>query len=337
MCNLVRSIGLNGLGLLLAAYIPSAPSQTTDALDRVISVAEPLKLDIELENADITVARGSKQQVHVTATLQGQTGTSSSGPSVQSILTIENNGGLVKVRDTADPSFRRKNGSRWIICRIDVPEKAEVKSAVQNGNLEIVGVEGPVRATTGTGNVSVSFVLKEAFAQARSGDVEIDSVYGRVSALTRDGNISCTRARAGVTAQTGDGDITLIVTGPSDAVVQHGRGKIDIRGAVDAIVASTDAGELSIKAAPHQDWRLTSVSGTIRVEMPSSARFEIDAASGKGGITVRPQDMHGVSPTANNRLVQKVNGGGKKIQLRSQNGKIIVGLVSAKERDATRP
>ncbi|HYL98474.1 MAG TPA: DUF4097 family beta strand repeat-containing protein [Blastocatellia bacterium] len=127
-----------------------------------------------------------------------------------------------------------------------------------------------------------------------------------------------------MSAQASDGDIVLMVVGPSDAVVRQGSGRIDIGGARGAIAASTDAGEVHVKAVPRQEWRLKSVSGNIRIELPPSAPFEIDAESKSGKISVKRPDISNASVANGNLLLQKVNGGGPKIQARSERGRILI-------------
>ncbi|MGH9762571.1 MAG: DUF4097 family beta strand repeat-containing protein, partial [Blastocatellia bacterium] len=263
-------------------------------------------------------------QVVVSATVRPGAGSRLNGKPLSSIVSLTQQGSYVHIGHIQGPSRERDEGDPQISYRIEVPENTEIGSSLQKGNVTIVGVQGPVKATTGAGNVNISYVIKDTFAQTESGDLEIEAVAGRVTATTGEGNIACTRVPAGVSAQTNDGDITLLVVGPSDAVVRQGSGKIDIGGARSTLVASTDTGELHIKAVPRQDWKLSSGSGTIRVELPPSAGFEIDAASKSGRISVKRRDTHEPSPALNNELVQKVNGGGAKIQARSDKGRIII-------------
>jgi hypothetical protein len=150
---------------------------------------------------------------------------------------------------------------------------------------------GPVSALTGRGDINVSYVSKELVAQAGAGNLDLQVIGARAEAKTGNGNISCTRAVQGVTAETQEGDITLMVVGASSATVKAGWGRISVGGARCNLLSSTDAGELHIKAVPHGDWQLRSASGTVRVELPPSAKFEGDALSNSGTISVERDDI----------------------------------------------
>ena len=58
-----------------------------------------------------------------------------------------------------------------IAFRIEAPHRTEVVSSIEN-NLTIVGLDGPVKANTTAGNISISYVIKEVSAQSGTGDLE---------------------------------------------------------------------------------------------------------------------------------------------------------------------
>jgi DUF4097 and DUF4098 domain-containing protein YvlB len=163
--------------------------------------------------------------------------------------------------------------------------------------------------------------MKEVSARSGSGNLNFEAVSGRVSGIASNGNISCIRIPAGVTAETGEGDITLQVVGPSEARVRRGGGRIEVGGARGTITATTDTGDLHVKAIPHQDWQLTSGSGNIHLELPPATGFEIDALTRAGNITVRHEDIR---DAAGGKLTQAVDGGGRTIRVRTQNGNIVL-------------
>ena len=127
---------------------------------------------------------------------------------------------------------------------------------------------GPVNTEVGGGDVDLSYVSLGVAAQALAGNLSFEVIGGRIEAHTGQGNIVCLRAPQGINAGTQDGDISLAVVGASNAVVKSGHGRIDVGGARGGLLASTSAGDLHVKAIPHEDWQLSSRSGTVRVELP---------------------------------------------------------------------
>ena len=146
---------------------------------------------------------------------------------------------------------------------------------------------------------------------------------GRIEAHTGQGNIICLRAPRGIKAETQDGDISLSVVGASTAIVKSGSGRIDVGGARGTLLISTNAGDLHVKSVPHEDWRLSSKSGTVRVELPPGSSFDLDANSDSGEVVIARDDLD--KPTIGDRwLKRKVNRGGKRVQVRTESGRIVV-------------
>ncbi len=144
-----------------------------------------------------------------------------------------------------------------------------------------------------------------------------------MNAFAGSGNISCMRLSQGVRAETGDGDITLMVVGPSKAIVKHGKGRIEVGGARDSLAGSTDKGDLHVQAVPHQDWQLRSVSGDIGVELPPSTRFELEASTNTGAFQFDRDDI--TTPAAGVlQFHQQINGGGKRIAVHTDSGRIAI-------------
>jgi DUF4097 and DUF4098 domain-containing protein YvlB len=176
---------------------------------------------------------------------------------------------------------------------------------------------------TGKGDIKASYISKGLQTRVDHGNLDLQVIGEHVEARTGNGNISCARVAQGVSAETGDGDITLMVVGPSTATVKKGAGRIDVGGARSSFVGSTDGGDLHIKAIPHGDWQLNSVSGNIRVELAPAAQFEIDAATSSGNLLVDREDI--TRPDALiSHLHQQVNGGGKRIEAHTTAGTIMI-------------
>jgi hypothetical protein len=159
--------------------------------------------------------------------------------------------------------------------------------------------------------------------QVERGSVQCQTLGDRVSVTVGIGNIVGERLPNGIHARTGDGDITLMVVGPSDVAVAHGTGRIDVGGARDTLLAATDAGDLHVRAVPHSDWTLSSQSGPVRLDLPEKAGFDLDASTASGTLQIEREDLP--KPVEGARqVVQKVNAGGGKIEVRSGSGAIVI-------------
>jgi len=205
---------------------------------------------------------------------------------------------------------------------IGVPYRPELHVSLRHGKQTISGIMGPVNAGVGDGDVDLSYVSLGVSAHARTGNLSFDVVGGRIEAHTGLGNITCLRAPRGIDAETQDGDISLAVVGTSNAVVKDGNGRIDVGGAKSGLLASTNA-DLHVKAVPHEDWQLSSKSGTVRVELPPDFGFDLDAVSNSGDVVIMRNDLD-KPPIGDRRLKRRANGGGKRIEVRTESGKIVM-------------
>jgi hypothetical protein len=305
------------------ACAPLSFGQGTAQFHRTLTVpaAEALILDVDVPSGNMEIVYGRDGQVSISGVARAPAPHKLDDNFFSSALRIEQAGNHVTIRHVPNPAYPEEGVS--ILYRIDVPYRTELASRLNHGKQNISGIMGPVRATVGTGDIKASYISKGLQAQVGSGNLDLQVVGEHANAQTEEGNISCTRIEQGVTAETGEGDITLMVIGPSTATVKKGSGRIDVGGARGRFAGSTDAGDLHVKAVPHDDWQLQSASGNIRLELPPTARFDLDAATISGELQVDRSDV--ARPAESVRQVtQMVNGGGKLIQVHTANGRIVI-------------
>jgi len=307
--------------LALAACMQSAFAQSAHESRRTLPVtpSDPVTLDVHLGGGRLQIAYGRPEEVTITAFSLSPG--AKTGKARGADLVVRQDGNKIEIRDLSSAETTEQRAE--IVCKIDVPYQTEVNSVVDRGKQTIIGVMGPVKASTDTGDIKVSYVSKGVSVEAGAGNLALEVIGERVHAKTGNGNISCIRAFQGASAETGAGDIVLMVVGPSTAIVKDGTGRIDVGGARGSFKGSTLRGDLHIKAMPHDDWWLNSSSGNIRIEVPPSTRFCVDAATKVGEILVDRTDIQR-SNSELHSLYQKVNGGGKRMELRTDTGNIVI-------------
>jgi Putative adhesin len=280
-----------------------------------ISPAEAVMLNIALTKADLEVFYSRDGQVTMTASGHDSAGAKLDEPTLKSTLSIEQNGNHITLRQLP-------NSGGSIHYRFDVPYRTEVTTAVDRGAQTFSGLLGPIRAIAAQGNIKASYVAKGVQAQLESGNIDLEVIGEKAGANTKSGNISATRMPQGVDARTGDGDITLTVVGASSAKVTSGAGRIKVIGAQSTLDASTQSGELHVKAEPHGDWLLNSISGTLRLELPPVFKANLDASSDSGTLQLNRDDLP--APSDPLHLLQKLNAGGPNIRAHTFTGKIVI-------------
>src|SRR5215470_16703990 len=310
-----------GVALMTCAQLGFAQSAREYHRTLPVTNVDPVTLDVHLSEGELQIAYGRDEQVSIVAIARVPAGTKAGEESLAAPISVEQDGNHVQVRNPSGAGSAAEKIR--IACRIDVPYRTEVHSVVDNGKQTVTGIMGPVKTQTRKGDIKVSYVSKGVRAEAGLGNLDFEVIGERVEARTGAGAISCIRALQGGDAETGDGDIVLTVVGTIKATVRRGTGRIEVGAARGGFIGSTAGGDLRIKAAPHDDWRLSSVSGNIRVELPKSARFEVDATTDSGEVLINRDDIE--RPNASVRtLRQKVNGGGKRIEAHTESGKIVI-------------
>jgi hypothetical protein len=314
---------LSVLAVLLTACAQPGSAQSVRELHRTFAVAlaEPVSLQLELSEGVLQIAYSRDGQVSIAAIVQVPAGMNLGEEFLDTRLIIEEVGNRIKIRSRSHAEGPQ-DGIK-ISYRVDVPYRTEVHSFLGRGKQSFTGITGPVRAESNTGDIKASYVSNGVVAHAGSGDLDFQVIGERIEAKTGGGNIACIRAAKGVSAETGDGDISLMVVGSSTATVKHGTGRIDVGGVRGTLAASTDGGDLHVKAVPHEDWELNSARGNIRIELPPAAKFEVDATTDSGSFLINRDDIENANVDSRH-FSQKANGGGKRIAIHTGSGRIVI-------------
>jgi len=282
-----------------------------------VSLAESVGLRLDLLEADLRV--GYARDGEIAVSVATQDATSLDLESLSSRVVTAQTGNNLEIWErpgAGSPNLK-------LVYTIDVPYRTEVHASVQRGRQTITGIMGPVSAETGIGDIDVSYIAQDVTATTRMGNLNFEVVGGRIKARSGQGAIACQRVPQGIGAETDDGDISLAVVGDSTAIVQSGNGRIDVGGARGTLLASTAGGDVHVKALPHQDWQLSSKSGTVRIDFPPATGFYLDAVTSSGELKVRRDGLDKTN-SGLRHITQDVNAGGERVGVRTDTGNIII-------------
>jgi hypothetical protein len=308
---------------LLASIALACQAQSKIEFRRTFpaTVAQPVSLTVEISSGDLEVAYNRDGQISIAAYATAQGDAKLDDNYFPTVLTVEQNGNHLSIRQVSTSVYDEARITA--IYRIDVPYRTELTSTVGHGKQSISGILGPVKAVAQKGDIKASYISQVVAAKVENGNLNFQAIGEHVDARTGIGNISAERLAQGISAETGDGDITLMVVGPSTATVRKGNGRVDMGGARGLFTASTDGGDLHVKAVPHNDWKLRSASGTIRLDLPQTASFELDASTDSGNLQCDRDDFATLTPDLRH-LHQKVNSGGIRVDAYTSSGKILI-------------
>ena len=311
------------IALIMAISSMLCFAQTSTEYHRTLQVSneEPAKLHIEIDRADVQVLydRDGEVSIHGVALAAGEAKLDENY--FASVLSIEQAGNEITVRHRLDTAHAA--GMPKLSLRINVPYRTEVHTDVQQGTQTLRGLLGPVDVRSRKGDIRASYISKEVHAEVESGSVDLQVIGEPVVAKVGVGNISGQRLEKGIQAETNDGDITLMVVGSSSARVISGTGRIEIGGARGTLTLSTDAGDLTVQAVPHDDWTLHSAMGTIRLRLPQKLSAVVEASTDSGELQVDRDDI--LKDERNpHSIAGRVGVGGKLVAAHTEKGRIVI-------------
>lgn len=161
---------------------------------------------------------------------------------------------------------------------------AEVNSG--NGAIEVEGYDGSIRLASGNGHTRLERFSGEAKLHTGNGRVEVTQAEGRVHAATGNGDVVLTAVAGEAEIGSGHGAIEVSDARALALRGETGMGAVRLHGgSLRALRLNTMVGDVSCAAellpGIHE---LSTVMGTVTLELPSDANARIDAQTSFGQI-----------------------------------------------------
>jgi DUF4097 and DUF4098 domain-containing protein YvlB len=176
-------------------------------------------------------------------------------------------------------------------------EKIESNPPIrQDGsNVHISGVEGGELRK----NVFVDYDITvpddtELTATSGAGNVRIKGMKQRVEGTTGAGTIA-----------------TEAISG--DEHLRTGAGTIEIISPLGMVVAESGAGKITARGEPKANWELRVGAGSIKIEIPSSASFDLEAQTGFGKVNLGQGFELQDGNVSNSHVQGKIGKGGPRV------------------------
>lgn len=277
---------LLGAALLLAGLAVGCIGPVARGnFDRTLTVTGPARLYLSNGSGSTRIQAGPSGRIHVHGEfrirgwLWGHPHRSAAELSRNPPIRQE--GSLIHIGD----SSRFAGGDLGIDYTIEVPSDTEVRATTGSGDLSIADVGGPVTATIGSGDVNLRQIQSDVRTTAGSGDIRLEGIQGSAEITAGSGDIEMKSVGGRVRVKAGSGDITL--TSPGNAItIRNGSGDIRVTGASSDVRIHTGSGTITIAGAPSTGayWELRAASGDIRLAVPTNASFRFDAHTRIGDI-----------------------------------------------------
>ncbi len=300
-------------------------SAATGHFERTLKVSGNVDLDVASGSGNITVHTGNGDTVYVSAKIHANTSWLFGGNAEEKIRRIEQN---PPVEQSGNSIHIGRNEDRDLLRNISidydltVPAQTRLNSHTGSGDEDIRGLQLPLVAKTGSGNVTVDNISGETRVSSGSGDLKINSVKGTLVAQTGSGNIRAEGVAGEVVANSGSGNVEVHQIGVSGNVrAETGSGNIRLQGVKGSLRADAGSGDIQAEGEPTGDWRLGAGSGNITLRVPAQANFNLDARTSSGSLNVKRQvTMQGTM--AHNHIQGKVGNGGVLLDVHTGSGDI---------------
>ena len=320
---------ISASSLLILLSVCSWASSAEGLFDRTLNVSSgSVDLDVRTGAGNITVRSGSGNTVSIHGKIQARdnwlwnSGLSADEKvkKLEANPPIEQSGNTIRIGQIADEALR-SNVS--ISYEIVTPRDTRLHSTTGSGGQQISDIGGSVRISSGSGNLRLENIGGEVRASTGSGGIEVRNVKGYTYTDTGSGSIEAIGIAGGFSGRTGSGEIRFEQTAPGSVQARAGSGSIHLKNVNGSLEAGTGSGDLEVQGEIAGDWRIHTGSGSVRVELPRDARFDVNADSGSGSVTIdHPVTVQGTMKR--NHIEGAVNGGGVQLRIHTGSGSIHV-------------
>lgn len=302
MSKTIAWVGAAGLMALLCGAAQGAECH----FDKTLSVNGSVRLEVGTGAGDIKVQPGNDNEVHVTGKVKADHGWFGDGGNgderVQKVCNappIEQNGSDVRIGKNHEEMYKHVS----IDYVIWAPRTAELNTSSGSGDVEVEGMTGMLTAGSGSGNIKADGAGAGSKFETGSGDVTVKNLGGDAK------------------AETGSGNIHVETGSHGDLKVETGSGDITVEGMQGGLRAQTGSGNITINGTPTAMWKLSTGSGDVRMTIPESVGYTLDAETSSGDIQVsQPITMQG--SMSKQHVHGTVHGGGPDIHAETGSGNI---------------
>lgn len=204
------------------------------------------------------------------------------------------------------------------------------------GDVSIGEIRGNARIETGGGEVQIGSVFGDCHVISVGGPLELGEIGGTLIARTGAGDVFIRSAQQGGVVNTRGGMVRVDHAGGSTNITSLG-GDIIVARADAPITADTRSGDITITVGPNlKKTRVTArtAQGNVVLNIPPGFGADIDATvvvTEVEGEMIR-SDFKGLSITRDQvdgktriRATGRVNGGGERVELSADGGRITIG------------
>ena len=292
----------------------------TEKISRTVNIGANGEIELSNISGDITITRGSGTSAVIEAIKTARGASADESRDILALVQVDiverGTRAEARVRYPGGDELRRQNRRNLdvsVAFTVAAPEGTRIIAKSISGNIQARDINGGLTLETVSGSVRIVSAARTATGRSISGDIEIvdTKIDGPLEAGTISGTVRLRNMSArSIALNTVSGDLDL------DNITADRVGGQAISGTI------TFRGDLQ----PNSRYEFTSHSGSIRLAIPPSSGFQIEASSFSGSInTDIPVTMGGAQPGRRGRgLRGTAGGGGATLDLTTFSGSISI-------------
>jgi hypothetical protein len=317
----LTTIALATVAMTVASTGCMARRGEPGTVDRTFSVNGPVRLELTNGSGDSKVVVGSPGEVRIHAEYRVRSWSESSARrrtgEIRTNPPFSQEGNLIRVGGAG-----LHTNAVVFNYSITVPPETEIHAASGSGSIAMTGVKGPVSATTGSANISLSNLAGDVQAHSGSGTISLASIQGQVHATTGSGDIAIASVHGDVRIQTGSGVIRI--ASPAGAVVAStGSGSVSVADAMEDLRLRSGSGNIAVTGDPQGGtyWDFHTSSGNVALQVTPKASFRFYAKTNSGDIDAAiPVVMEGTA--GKHALRARIGDGKGRVEVETSSGNV---------------
>jgi DUF4097 and DUF4098 domain-containing protein YvlB len=326
MSSILASFRVKTLTTALCMAICTLPALASarGEFERTLKVTGTVNLQVETGSGSIDVRTGNSREVHVVGHIRANEWFGDNAEEkvrrLESNPPIQQSGNDIRIGHIDDPELKHNIS---ISYEVMVPATTELRASSGSGNETISGISGSLEASSGSGSLKISSIGSSVRAHTGSGNVEINGAKGSVYARTGSGSIRATDVAGGFDGETGSGHLVLEQSAPGSVRAETGSGGLELHNLHGSLQAQAGSGDIKAEGEATGSWTVHTGSGSVQLRLPQNASFDLNAHTGSGSINLsHPVTVQG--SIGRKEVRGKVGGGGVPIEVQTGSGSILI-------------
>lgn len=281
--NASLGVALVVVGLLLLAFqllgrgVALGGGAAIPLVDQRLSAN---RIELTAAASDVEVRAADGTQIQIEAIQHG-------GSRGDYTIDVGQSGGTVQVSETSNSLFCIFC-SRHVSYRIAVPSGAAAQIKTASGSIDVAGLSGAVELSTVSGDVRANDLTGGLTVGTTSGEVRLDNVQGQLEVSTISGDVRLEDGKiTAANVSTTSGEVELDgVAGP--LTIGTVSGDVRVRDAsASRLTVNTTSGEFEFSGGLDRGGAnsVSSISGDVKLELPSDSGVRLDASTVSGSIS----------------------------------------------------